>query len=140
MGIAGNMSNILQSAGAPPPPPIVATGATAGIPGTFTPAGAVPPADVAGMTGLTASPATAWTAGQYVQTATAGAAGQAHWTSTAWAAGAALLAADAESFDPGEHTVADVLAYVEEHPDQKAAVRKAERKGQGRVTLLRSLD
>lgn len=70
-------------------PAVVATGATAGIPGVFTPSGAVAPANVAAMTGLTASPATAWTTGQYVQTATAGTPGQAHWSGSAWVAGAA---------------------------------------------------
>jgi hypothetical protein len=73
----------------PPPDPTVATGATAGTPGTFTPDGADPPADVAGMSGLTASPETAWTTGQYVQTATAGVPGRAYWTGAVWAAGVA---------------------------------------------------
>ena len=76
-------------------PPVAATGATAGTPGTFTPAGAVPPATVAAMTGVTASPTTAWTAGQYVQTQTPGTAGQAHWTGTAWTSGTAFAADDA---------------------------------------------
>jgi len=67
-------------------PPIAATGATAGTPGTFTPAGAAPPANLAAMTGLTASPATAWTTGQYV---VLGDASQAHWSSSAWVAGKA---------------------------------------------------
>jgi hypothetical protein len=68
-------------------PPIVATGATAGTPGTFTPPGAVPPANLAAMTGIVATPATAWTVGQRV---VLGDASTAHWTSTAWAAGAAV--------------------------------------------------
>jgi hypothetical protein len=63
---------------------IVATGATAGTPGTFTPAGATPPADLAAMTGITASPATAWTTGQYV---VLGDSSHAHWDSSAWAVG-----------------------------------------------------
>lgn len=67
-------------------PPIAATGATAGTPGTFTPAGAAPPANLAAMTGLTASPATAWTTGQYVVLADAS---WAHWSATAWVAGKA---------------------------------------------------
>lgn len=75
-----------------PPTPIVATGATAGIPGTWTPAGANQlPANAAGATtaGITASPNTAWTTGQYVQGSTAGSGGQMHWSGTAWVAGVA---------------------------------------------------
>jgi hypothetical protein len=45
-----------------------------------------------------------------------------------------------EAFDPSEHSVHDVLAYVEEHPDERDAVRAAERGGKGRVTLLSALD
>jgi len=62
------------------------TGATAGIPGAYTPSGSGAPADLAGMTGVTASPTSAWTAGQYVRTA---ALESVHWDGTAWAAGAA---------------------------------------------------
>ncbi|HEY5783673.1 MAG TPA: PKD domain-containing protein [Microlunatus sp.] len=77
---------------APPPPP--ATGATAGIPGAFTPPGSKPPATVADLQGgrpnvVTASPATPWTTGQHVQTATAGAAGRATWTGSGWVGGVA---------------------------------------------------
>jgi hypothetical protein len=84
---------------APVAPP--ATGATAGIPGTWIPAGSTPPATVANLIAgvpnpVTASPATAWTAGQYVQTAAAGAAGQANWSGIAWVAGPHAAAADAE--------------------------------------------
>lgn len=45
-----------------------ATGAVAGIPGTFTPAGAVRPEDYAALdaSSITASPTTAWTVGQHV--------------------------------------------------------------------------
>ena len=76
------------------PPVVPATGAVAGIPGTWTPAGSTPPATVAALIAgtpnpVTATPATAWTVGQYVQTATAGTTGRAHWTGTAWAANAA---------------------------------------------------
>jgi hypothetical protein len=71
-----------------------ATGATAGIPGSFTPAGATPPTSPAALTAgspvaVTATPATAWTTGQYVQTGTAGVPGQAHWSGTAWVTGPA---------------------------------------------------
>jgi hypothetical protein len=76
-----------------------ATGATAGVPGAWTPAGANPPSSVANLiagtpNAVTASPTTAWTTGQYVQTGTAGAPGQAHWDGTAWVAAPALLADD----------------------------------------------
>lgn len=84
---------------APPPPPVVvpATGASAGIPGTFTPPGSTPPANVAGMTGIIATPATPWTSGQYVQTGTTGAAGRTAWSGTNWVGGAAPLIAPEET-------------------------------------------
>lgn len=65
---------------------VAATGATAGVPGLFTPSGATTPANAAAMTGLTASPATAWTTGQYVITGDFLAA---HWDGAAWSAGKA---------------------------------------------------
>lgn len=73
----------------PPPVVVPATGATAGIPGSFTPAGSTPPANVAGMAGLTATPATPWTTGQFVQTGTIGAAGRATWAGSSWVGGVA---------------------------------------------------
>jgi hypothetical protein len=66
------------------PGTIVATGATAGLPGSFTPAGATPPANLAAMTGITASPATAWTTGQHVEM---GNGSDCYWNGTAWVAG-----------------------------------------------------
>lgn len=66
------------------PGTIVATGAAAGIPGTFTPAGATPAASLANMTGITASPATAWTTGQHVET---GDGKDCYWNGTAWVLG-----------------------------------------------------
>jgi hypothetical protein len=67
----------------------LATGATAGIPGTWTPAGSRPPAGTA-MQGVTATPATTWTTGQHVVCSDG-----AHrwWSGTAWAAGDAAAAA-----------------------------------------------
>lgn len=65
-------------------PAVLATGATAGTPGTFTPAGAVAPANLAAMVGITASPTSAWTTGQSVVLADGS---NANWTSSAWAAG-----------------------------------------------------
>jgi hypothetical protein len=40
------------------------------------------------------------------------------------------------SFDPGEHTVADVEAYIAKHPDQRDAVLEAEKSGKARATLV----
>lgn len=61
-----------------------ATGATAGIPGTFTPAGSGGVNNLAGMTGVTASPATTWTIGQYVRLNDNT---NCYWNGTAWVAG-----------------------------------------------------
>lgn len=74
-----------------PPNATPATGATAGVPGTWTPAGSTPPATVADLiagvpNAVIASPLLAWTTGQYVAT---GDAAQAHWDNAAWVAGAA---------------------------------------------------
>ena len=44
--------------------------------------------------------------------------------------------ASTQAYDPGEQTVADVQAHVEQNPDQRAAVLKAERKGKNRSTLV----
>lgn len=64
--------------------PLVATGATAGIPGTYTPAGSQLPANLGALVGITASPASAWTKGQYV---VLGDASEAHWNGGSWGAG-----------------------------------------------------
>src|SRR5262245_23341214 len=66
------------------PGTVVATGATAGLPGSFTPAGATPPYALANLTGITASPATNWTVGQHVEL---GNGTDANWNGTAWVAG-----------------------------------------------------
>jgi hypothetical protein len=69
---------------------VLATGADAGTPGSFTPSGAVTPANFAAMTGIVANPATTWTTGQHVvllDTTTA------HWKTTptpAWYTGIAV--------------------------------------------------
>jgi acyl-CoA reductase-like NAD-dependent aldehyde dehydrogenase len=73
---------------------IPATGATAGIPGTWTPASSTAPASPAALIAgnprvVKASPTSAWTTGQYVQTATASTPGRAYWNGTAWVGGAA---------------------------------------------------
>ncbi|USH45850.1 major tail protein [Streptomyces phage VieEnRose] len=68
---------------------IAATGATAGIPGAFTPTGATPPADLEALQGSTivASPGTAWTTGQYVAL---GDLTSAYWDGDSWESGAAV--------------------------------------------------
>jgi hypothetical protein len=66
------------------PGTVVATGATAGLPGSFTPAGATPPYALANLTGITASPATNWTVGQHVEL---GNGSDANWNGTSWVAG-----------------------------------------------------
>jgi len=113
------------------PPVPRATGAIAGIPGTFTPAGSQIPPDLAAMTtwGIVASPATAWTTGQFVQTGTAGAAGRATWSGTGWVGGAAPL-------DVSAMTVEAVKAFVEANPDLLAEVYSAEKSGKARTSLL----
>jgi hypothetical protein len=71
----------------------LATGATAGSPGLWTPGGSTVPDSVVALQNanpaIVASPATAWTTGQYVQTLTASTPGQAYWNGTAWTAGQA---------------------------------------------------
>ncbi|MFF3017115.1 hypothetical protein [Streptomyces sp. NPDC057939] len=64
----------------------VATGASAGNPGAFTPARAVAPANLAGLGGVIAAPATKWTVGQHV---VLGDSAKAFWNGTAWANGTA---------------------------------------------------
>lgn len=64
----------------------LATGATAGIPGTYTPANSYGADDLAGMVGIVANPAIAWTTGQYVDLAVGT---PVYWTGAAWAAGVA---------------------------------------------------
>lgn len=108
------------------------TGATAGVPGTWTPSGSTPPATVAGIGAVVASPATAWTTGQYVQTGTAGAAGRASWSGTAWVGGAAPLSAN--------ESIANVKAYVNEHPDDAQSVLDVELANQCRTTLVTWLE
>jgi hypothetical protein len=65
---------------------VPATGASAGLPGWFTPSGATTPANLAGLAAVVAAPVTAWTVGQYVITADLLAA---HWSGSAWVVGKA---------------------------------------------------
>jgi hypothetical protein len=72
------------------PPPPVATGATAGTPGTWTPAGSMAPRTLSDLQtadpAITATPAAVWGTGESV---VLGDASAAHWSGTAWSAGAA---------------------------------------------------
>jgi len=45
-----------------------------------------------------------------------------------------------EEYDPADHTVEEVLAYVGQNPNSKQAVLKAEKAGQNRVTLVEQLE
>lgn len=98
-GWSNSAANSGISASEGPPTPIdmtqsgwsnngpAATGATAGIPGTWTPANAEAPNKFTQMAGaVTASPATAWTTGQYV---ILGDGTFAHWGGAAWTSGKA---------------------------------------------------
>lgn len=45
-----------------------------------------------------------------------------------------------EVFDPADHTIDEVLAHIDEHPETLDAVAAAERAGKARTTLLAKLD
>jgi len=62
----------------------LATGATAGTPGTWTPAGARARYNLADLAGVVANPATAWTTGKFMVLVDAS---HAYWNGTAWIAG-----------------------------------------------------
>jgi hypothetical protein len=47
--------------------------------------------------------------------------------------------AEAEAYDPGVHTVDDVLAHADAHPDQVQALYDAEMNGKSRTTLIDGL-
>jgi hypothetical protein len=64
----------------------VATGATAGTPGSFTPDGSVVPANLAALASVIATPTSAWTTGQNV---ILGDASTAHWDGDSWVSGSA---------------------------------------------------
>jgi hypothetical protein len=82
----GNPASV-GSGGSGSPPPIVATGANAGAPGTFSPPGAVPPANLAAMNaGILATPNTVWDEDDYVVLANAS---ECYWTGSVWAVGRA---------------------------------------------------
>jgi hypothetical protein len=124
-----------------PEPPEPATGATAGIPGTWTPPGSQPPATVADLVAgipndVVADPTTPWTAGQFVQTLTPDAAGRATWTGTDWVGGVAPL------INPARLTVSEVQAWVDDHDEQADEVLALEqaRGGQARSSLITWLE
>ena len=96
-----------------------ATGATAGIPGTWQPAGATPPANLVALQSgsVVATPNTGWTSGQYVQTGTAGAAGRATWTGTGWVGGAAPLAQSTTSRKRGKNVTPEPDPIPTPDPD-----------------------
>jgi hypothetical protein len=64
----------------------VATGATAGSPGSFAPDGSVVPANLAAMASVIATPTSAWTTGQHV---VLGDASKTYWDGDSWNAGQA---------------------------------------------------
>jgi hypothetical protein len=43
-------------------------------------------------------------------------------------------------YDPADHTVTEVIGWVEDHPDERDAVLAAEREGKHRVTLIDHLE
>lgn len=83
---------------------VIATGATAGTPGFYTPTGADPLASLAALTGanppVVANPATAWTTGQYILL---GDGSHAKWSGTAWVD---IPATGATAGTPGTYTPA----------------------------------
>lgn len=59
------------------------------------------------------------------------------WTGAAAGAGGTdVVAPTPGGFDPSEHTVDEVNAYVEEHPDELDSVLELERAGKARVGVL----
>lgn len=75
---------VVYTPAAPPTPPALATSATAGSPGVWTPGGSVPPATIPSAPAPT--PATAWTIGQHIHL---NGGEQIYWNGTAWLRGKA---------------------------------------------------
>lgn len=44
-----------------------------------------------------------------------------------------------DTFDPKVHTAPEVIAFVDQHPDMRAKLLKAERKGKKRKTVIEAL-
>lgn len=138
MGIAGNMSNILdRSSGTAPAKASPGDRFTGPEYSTIT-ASDAPNAAKLGPLGFVAVPATAWTAGQKITVNGF----DFNWSGTAWAAGAHAVE-DPQSFDPGNYTVDEVKDYVVEHDSTHAVVQLVlgkERAGKNRATLVHWLE
>jgi hypothetical protein len=50
----------------------------------------------------------------------------------------APVAETIERFDPSKHTIAEVKAYIEEHPEERQRIMRRERAGKARRGLLGS--
>jgi len=48
--------------------------------------------------------------------------------------------APADDYDPADHHVVDVIAYIDEHPDARERVLQLERDGKARVSLIAALE
>lgn len=132
-----------------PPSILPATGATAGIPGSWTPTGwLVPATPTSVITGnprvIKASPATAWTTGQYAQTLTAGVGGRVSWNGTVWVAGAAAAELEGEAdpaANPGMFTVAQLTDWAAEAADADIrAALDAEMADRNRASAVAALE
>ena len=84
--------------------PATATGATAGVPGTWTPDGSEAPLNMGNIGPVIASPLTPWTVGQHMLL---GDSSKAYWNGTAWTNGqapAGITATGATAGTPGTFT------------------------------------
>lgn len=136
MGIAGNIANVLQRSmelkGAAQPgdsftePTVTAQDATN--------------AAKLGPLGYVASPTTAWVSGQSIRVSGF----RFYWNGTAWAARPAGQQEDQEptAYDPGDHTVDEVKAYLGgiTDPAEWHRIHDVEATGKNRVTLLTWID
>jgi hypothetical protein len=139
MGIAGNMSNILdKSSGTSPASASPGDRFPSGYP-TITASDASNAAKL-GPLGFVAKPATAWTTGQKITVNGF----DFNWSGTAWAAGAhAAEDPDPEVFDPANYTVDEVKDYVVEHDQTHEVISMVlakERAGKNRATLVHWLE
>jgi len=94
-------------------PPAPATGATAGVPGVWTPPGSAVPADIAAVraANIVASPATAWTVGQHVVMG----AGQTFWDGNSWEPGMAPVVGTTRTLP----AMGDIPAYQPARPERR---------------------
>jgi hypothetical protein len=139
VGIAGNMSNILDKSSG--------TNVGSAKPGDKFPneptvtASDAPNAAKLGPLGYVASPATAWTSGQKIVVNGF----DFNWSGTAWAAGAHALEdpegqSGTQGYDPGGYTITEVQDYVGSHTGETQAILDAEKAGKNRVTLVAWLE